>query len=339
MKQRSVCLGVLIFAMWILSLPQQLKAQQAKHQYNPFEDTVCVRYTFFANDSAVYELRGQDSISGFEPKPVLKKRVERFAIVCDSVSADGKFFLRSVILSANGTQSGEFDGQKIENEPLPQTLYSRSQFAFSMDSTGKIFEVQVLPAKLSFVSPGGVFQPTLFPHGFGECRAPQVTWLIDNDENWLPMNSSATPSRRDFGIFRPLEDLDTLGERCSSIQYSLTATGAVRLQEAKPPMVIVGTINEFGRVAISERFRIPLHLFASNEQRLTLTTRGGKESKGKHHTKVEYQLLKLLRNGRIVYTVPPAAQHKGTSSRTKSSKQSSGIGSKDKKETKKRPSK
>ncbi|MBI3258272.1 MAG: hypothetical protein HYZ54_02145 [Ignavibacteriae bacterium] len=252
-------------------------------------DTVCYRYNFIKGDSLLYRVISQDSIVFYPQDAVVKERVEIYMIICDSIGKNGHFFLSQTMVDyASKESSGTIRDQvRLESPWLKRKVW------FEIDSVGNRYSYGAEDTLKADVSPGGAFQPNLFFPFKESCKHKGESWIVATADD-LPENSIPPAYRRNTSLFRVLPNVDTLGQMCNSLQYTLTAQGNVRIPYTNGQMLTTNSvIAQFGILHISQADNVPVHFYATAEIKLSVKAPNGKELKGTQYITSNFKLVEF----------------------------------------------
>ncbi|MCS7177564.1 MAG: hypothetical protein NZ960_08165 [Candidatus Kapabacteria bacterium] len=239
-------------------------------------DTVCLRYRFQPGDTLIYRVEAQDSIFIYGQPPLVRERYETLVLICDSVGADGSFWLRMV--------PTEF----LARERM-DTLQSLRPVS-PCQHRPVVLQVDTLGTRLSghapentVVCPGGVLQlPFLQPlHG---CIRAHESWLVQ-DSLLLWENATPPPRFARTALLRAFLPRDTLGHRCLEVQFTTTGSGWYIRDSA---FAVRAVTNSFGRLLLSTE-GIPVWSYTTQEIRLSLQL-GGTVTEGLHYINLWHRL-------------------------------------------------
>ncbi len=251
----------------------------------PKADSIfCLRYSFNPNDTLIYLAHSYDSIVIDYGEPLLKIRNEIFIVVCDSVSKRNTYFLRYSLLDFRGT-----DIQSSKKVDYTETDWLGRTIWLEIDSLGNRKSFRLDDSSVSGRTPGGPFQPhLLFSLGEG-CHKKGETWLVRSMDD-LPENGIPVPGLRHTMLYKMYGELDTLGEIVERAEFIRTGQGAIKMVNEEGTMQVSCVINSYGVIDISKSKKIPIHLFTTVEQKLTIRT--GEDSKvGVHYIHTNFTLV------------------------------------------------
>lgn len=253
------------------------------------KDSVCFRYNFHKGDSIVYHVISHDSIYMPGRETILRDRKETIAIVCDSVSANGLFYLSQTLLNVEIKESGKDVLEQVRLE----TPWVGRKIWIAIDSAGMRKSFGAMDTVLAANSPGGAFQPYLLFALQETCHQKKSSWIVETTTD-LPENSIPAPILKYTSIFRILPDVDTLGAYCSTGQYTLTGQGASHVVMPSGERTrLKCVIAQFGKFNWSQKMSIPVHFYATMENKFTIYLDDTKDDKitGKHYINTYYTLV------------------------------------------------
>ena len=269
------------------------------------EEMVCLTYRFAPGDSLIYRLVSYDSVYFKETEPLMKQRMERIEIVCDSVGGNGRFYLRQTLKDYIAKETlGEIkDVVRDESPWIGRTAI------LVIDSLGHRFLDSTEAPATSALSPGGAFQPNLLIGLYDSCNTGHGAhrgWMADRVTELLPENGYPAPIRVQSSLYELLPPVDTLGFSCQSVQYTLTGQASITVMDRKPPMRIASIISSGGVLRISAEHQIPVHFHTGAQIKMDINTADGKLVKGTQYTQSFYTLEEFYRNGRTITSNAPA---------------------------------
>ncbi|MCS7169461.1 MAG: hypothetical protein NZ949_02435, partial [Candidatus Kapabacteria bacterium] len=239
-------------------------------------DTVCLRYRFQPGDTLIYRVEAQDSILIYGQPPLVRERYETLVLICDSVGADGSFWLRMV-----PTEFLARERMDTLQSLRPLSPCQRRPVVLRVDTLGARLTGHA--PENAVVCPGGILQlPFLQPlHG---CVRVHESWLVqDSLELWE--NGTPAPRLSRTALLRAFPPKDTLGHHCTEVRHTTTGIGWYIQDEA---LSVRGVVNSFGRLLLSAA-GIPIWAFTTQEIRLSLTM-GTQQHEGFHYLNVWYRL-------------------------------------------------
>jgi hypothetical protein len=273
------------FVLLATVLPSQIQLQRGFTTPPLGEDTLCFRYRFLQGDTLVYVVESADSISFPGQPTLLKVRREVLTIACDSVTPDEHYYLSMVMHESMQRQTTGTDSAEVKDGP-----WIRRSVTVLMDSVGRRLDLWVDDPSQAAVSPGGAFQPIPLPTLGESCGVQNQSWLV-TDTTSLVENAIPPPAFEHSTLWRVLDAVDTLGSTFHQIQYTQTALGRFVVRSASVDMDLRVTIAAFGKLSLDKARMVPYHLFATSEDKVDISTSGGRSQKGKHHVSTHYQLV------------------------------------------------
>lgn len=251
-------------------------------------DTLCFRYTFFANDTLIYRVEGADSVLLFGEKPLIKRRLERIRLVCDSITADGHYALSLTLMQVEEQQFSTSETTNRNTHPwLGRVVY------LTVDSLGKRVSNRTQIQSVC-PSPGGTFAPILILPMGESCGRQNQSW-ISQDTLSLVENGFPAPVVAVMNLWRVIDNVDTLGRRYTQIQYTQNGLGTavVPSSNAKNQIVVHTVINAYGKYSFDTSRDIPYHLFATSELKVDFLMNGESAQTGRHLISTNYHLETL----------------------------------------------
>lgn len=284
----KVFLQTLLCAVICFIVPNvQLFAQKDKNSTK--NDTVCYRYNFIKGDSLLYRAISQDSIVFYPQDAVVKERVEIYMIICDSIGKNGHFYLSQTMVDYGSKESQG----TIRDQVRLESPWLKRKVWFEIDSMGNRYSYGAEDTLKADVSPGGAFQPNLFFPFKESCKHYGESWIVGTNDD-LPENSIPPAYRSQTSLFRVLPDVDTLGQMCNRLQYTLTAQGNVRIPYTNGQMLTTTSIiAQFGILHISKTDNVPVHFYATAEIKLNVKAPNGKELKGTQYITSNFKLVEF----------------------------------------------
>lgn len=249
-------------------------------------DTLCFKYHFKLKDTLIYKAFSFDSISIDYDSPLLRIREEHWQLVCDSISFDGNFYLSMKLLSYKAAESYK---ETRENKVETHKWIGRSCWLL-IDSLGYRLNYGSDDSLKFDLAPGGAFQPNLILTFGAHCKEINETWSVRSLDD-LPENGVPVPLIRQSSLFRLKGTIDTLNENCIRLEYIKTGQGSVRTIVDNAQLRVTNVINGFGVFDISSTRGIPIHLFSTIEQKLTIHLTEEDKQPGYHYISTAYSLV------------------------------------------------
>lgn len=253
-------------------------------------DTICYKLRFEQYDTLVYLIESKDSIIINYETPLTKIRKEKLEIICDSVSPQGTFILKLKLIDFHSFES---KGNERNKERKTSSWLNRMSI-IEIDSLGNRIRNTIEDTTRAGLCPGGAFQPyLLFP--FSEsCKNIGESWIVESTDV-LVENGIPVPVLKYSSFFRAKGIIDTLGEKCSRFEYIKTGQGSYELVMSRDTFFVTNVVNGYGKYDISNLNLVPLHYFATIEQKLTLNLPNGSKMPGLHFISSDFTLIKLKR--------------------------------------------
>jgi hypothetical protein len=259
-------------------------------------DTVCFKLSFSKGDSLHYRVTASDSIV-LEGQPTLvKRRTETILIVCDSVGANGHFYLTQSLVGFAARENAEDTSTLMRLE----TPWLNRRAHFEIDSLGKRYSWSSDDTTRQAIAPGGAFQQNLIFPIMESCKRINESWMVTTLDD-LPENGVPAPLQQQTTIFRALEPLDTLGEHCNRFQMALTGQGVSIVGAEGRKIRTSSILTTFGLMTVSTEKHIPVHFFTTSETKLKIETQRGQSTNGKQFTRANFTLMnyKTTHSGKI----------------------------------------
>jgi len=251
---------------------------------------ICYSYKFSKGDTLEYLIHSYDSITFPATPDVLKARKEILQIICDSVNDKGHFFLRHTLKSVTIMETTQGTGT-ITHSTHP---WVNKTATIEIDSVGNRYSWKVGDSSKAILSPGGAFQSVLFFPIKEHCVRENSSWLVEK-EDYYPENGIPVSYCNYGALFKTTKSVDTLGFDCNRLQYAKTAKSGVDLLQIGTKTSIFVVSNSFGKLAISTKYKVPVHFFSTIEQKLQIVndTNPEKIVQGKHHIMSNATLIRL----------------------------------------------
>ncbi|MBI2794405.1 MAG: hypothetical protein HYX66_07140 [Ignavibacteria bacterium] len=272
----------------ILGCATSLAQIQLEPGYKPLPlgpDMLCFRYTFHAGDSLLYHVQSEDSILFAGEPTLIKSRTEFVLVWCDSLINTNVYRIHLAVIDAR-------EVQRTSTDTVQRTLspWIGRRATLVIDSAGNRLEMSADDATNTAMSPGGAFQPLIFPT-FGElCGRQNQSWLI-RDTVALVENSVPPAAYEHATLWRVLDRADTLNRKFFQIQYTQTGIGGLSFRMDQAGINVKAQVAAFGKLTMDSSLQVPFHLFATSENKITMTTPQGTERKGKQLVSVHVSLL------------------------------------------------
>jgi hypothetical protein len=252
-------------------------------------DTLCFKYNFKVGDVLKYKVISYDSIMIDTDKALIKNRTEEIEIKCDSILKNGNYILKYKLTSAKSIESSG-DDRDIVSVSHP---FINKVVRLEIDSLGKRIFTLPLFDKDAIVAPGGAFQPNIIFNLGQSCKAVNESW-IEESKDTLYENSNPSALLDQMTLFRLKGIKDTLNDKCTRMELMRSSKGLFKYIDGKEFYNVRNSINHYGILDISIEKMIPVHYFATSEQKLKIAIGNGEIPKeGKHFTSLNYTLISV----------------------------------------------
>ncbi len=277
-----------------------LSSNILKSQYIPIDssdtkkkDTIFFKLKFNPGDTLIYNVKSNDSIIIDYGTPLIKSRIEKIKIVCDSVNKSGHYFINQSLIGFSSTES-QGSEQNIENKASP---WLNRKVWLEIDSVGNRLSYWVDDSAKGAMSPGGAFQPYLFFPFNTTQKVINESWMVQSLDE-LAENGVPTPLLRQSSLFRAKGIVDTLGDLSSRFEFIKTAQGNIPVITDKEQFNVTNIISGFGIMDISTTRFIPVHFYSTIEQKLTLHFPDNVTKPGLHYIN-SYFTLESIKHKKI----------------------------------------
>jgi len=251
------------------------------------KDTLCFRYSFNVGDTLAYVVESMDTVDMPPQQLLTKTRTELVLVFCDSVHGNNFYRLRYRLQTAKEMQRTDKDSTQRNGSP-----WVGREVIVDIDTLGnRILTGVDDPQKVS-VAPGGAFQPLLLPTLGQSCGRQNESWIVE-DTARLVENGSPGATFDHKTLWRVVDNADTLGRRFAQLQYTQTALGWLRVQSKDMNLQLDAKIAAFGKMSFDSQWKVPYHVFASSENRISVLSADGRVSSGKHRVTLHAQLVEL----------------------------------------------
>lgn len=275
-----------IFSLFLLSFSPTFGQESVVDDIFFSKDTLCFKYNFKLKDTLIYKVFSFDSISIDYDQPLMRIREEIWQIVCDSLSFDANFFLSIKLLSYKAVESYK---DTKDNKVESHNWVGRSCWIL-IDSLGYRLNYGSDDSLKFDMAPGGAFQPNLIVTLGATCKEINETWSVRSLDD-LVENGVPVPLLRQSSLFRLKGTVDTLGENCHRLEFIKTGQGSVRTVIDNNQMRVTNVINGFGVLDLSSSKGIPIHLFSTVEQKLTIHLSEEDKQPGYHYINTNFTLI------------------------------------------------
>ena len=275
--------------------------------------TTCGYYKFIPRDTLYYHVVSNDSIVIDYGTPLLKNRSELLRVICDSVGNNNHFYMNLSLMDCytQEYESGSKDTAKhSSSEWLNRSVY------IELDSVGTRFQIAYDDStKLGF-TPGGAFAPYLFFDFQKPCSDTGMSYNARTEMDYLVENGLPCPFLRSAYLFTNHGSFDTLGFKTNRLEYVKTSQGSVIYGDGASKLRLTNIIAAGGILDIGTELRVPVHLFQTQEQKLTFHKVDESTIPGMHYSNSFFTLVNY-REYKPAKTTDKAKQKK---SRSKSKK-------------------
>lgn len=252
-------------------------------------DTLNLKLKFFPKDTLYYRVVTWDSIVINYNPALLKQRAELMRLTCDSVTKSGLMFLSQELIEFS---SKEADGSG-ESATRTTSGWIGRKSTVVIDSNGKRHKQFYADDSKISVAPGGVFMPHLIFEINANEKVMNESWLI-NSADTLVENSFPPSILNHTNLMRISQKIDTLGYMNNEIMYIRTGNGSFHFELGENKVTNSVVINSSGILRISEVYNIPVHLFVTIEQKLTIYQQDDSTIPGKHFIHTDYYLERFI---------------------------------------------
>lgn len=255
-------------------------------------DTLNLNLKFYPKDTLYYRVVTWDSIIIDSDEPLLKQRVELIRLTCDSLTNSGLMYLSQELIEFRAEESSGNGEKSIRNS----CGWLGRKSTIIIDSMGKRHSQYYSDDSKISIAPGGVFMPHLIFEIKGGNKVMNESWLVNSSDTLV--ENSYPPSILSYtSLMRISQRIDTLGYLNSEIMYIRTGSGSFHFElndENKITNSVV--INSSGLLRISELEHIPVHLFVTMEQKLTIYQKDNSTIPGKHFIQTDYYLEDFIKS-------------------------------------------
>jgi hypothetical protein len=250
------------------------------------KDTLCFLYRFAPHDTVFYDIIAHDSIwlQG-EPRQV-RERKERVMLICDSVAPGPTYHLRQILQRA--TSLTEVQGENTPVKRATSPWIGRTAYLV-VDSLGRRLRAWHDNPRRAAITPGGPFQPVSLLDLGGSCARQNQSWIM-NDTVLVTENGVPEPAFRYETLVRVLDKVDTLDRHFIQLQYARTGVASAELLADNATVSMGGSVNGYGKLTLDTTWRLPFHLFATAEVKLTIQPG---ERSGKHLMSMNVMLSEI----------------------------------------------
>ena len=259
-------------------------------EQNKVRDSVNFGYSFQAGDTLIYRAVSTDSILVNYTNPLIKKRYEKYRVVCDSVSADKHFFINITMIEyvSYESQDKQKNIRNVSNPWLGRTAY------IEIDRQGNRYSYAIDDSTRACNASGGAFQPYMFFPLGATLKAVKDSWLITSHE-FLPENGSTIPDAGHSVLFMVKPNIDTLNHKCTHIQFEKTGRGRNHLITNDEQIAVSAILNGGGRIYLSKEYDVPVYFNYGQQQRIQMAVPNKPDVPVMHLQTTDWNLEKFNR--------------------------------------------
>jgi hypothetical protein len=228
--------------------------------------TECVSYKMASGDVATYSVVSSDSIIVVGEPALLRQRIEKHKIACDSV-IDGIMYYTQSMTDYVSMESKEY----IMDVKRTEHPWTEVSVQISIDSLGYRYSASTnRTSGRALQSPGGAFQPGLLPVLDYGCRHIGEKWTFKNKYD-TPETSYPAARWDEHVFYAMLPPVDTLGTNAVKIELNRTAVNNLDVPiNDKSVMQIVNSKNSFGFVYFDRDVPVPILQEITSENKMKI---------------------------------------------------------------------
>jgi hypothetical protein len=254
------------------------------------KDTLCFSYHFVPGDTAYFLSEAIDSVIFPGKQILLKARTEETVFVCDSVTNDTIYHLRTWLRAAHEVQTTAGTTDTVERLIFP---WIGRVTHLAVTRLGKRLRVTSDKPTVAATSPGGIFRPLTLPPLGDDCARQYQSWqyadTVFYTENAVPEAIAFTTS-----LYRALDFADSNMIRFRQLQYAMTSVGSYQPQQvAGLNFSVECVMNSYGKMTFHPGLMLPIHHAATSEQKLKMKRSGQQDESGKHLILMHTRLVEL----------------------------------------------
>jgi len=253
-------------------------------------DTLCYKIEFDKGDTLIYNVFSFDSISIDYDSPLKRIRLEKYRVICERVDTKNRFHLSIELIDYKAKESYK----EKKNVEVFETPWLHRKVRIIVDSLGDRYYSEKNDTTHYAMAPGGSFQPIFFIPFLRGCKPVNTTWIVQSTDT-LVENGCPVPLMKQVSLFRLHPVADTLGWKCAKLEYVKTGQGVVLSNKAGVKMNVTSVINSYGEYYISLERHIPIYLYATVEQKLTILLPNNKTKPGTHHISAHFTLERIAK--------------------------------------------
>ena len=290
MMARAAVVCAVVLAAYAGGAHAQIIPQPGARTAPLGKDTLCFQYHFLPGDSLLFKVEANDSIAFGLAERYAKQRFEWLSVVCDSITQQGHYALHFEVLAAKEITVAYPAMDTVLRETSPWK--GRLSYVV-MDSLGHRLRTWVDDPQRAALTLGGAFQPVPIPTLDTSCGRQNQSWTVRDTTLWVE-NGVPSPAVRYQALVRVLDKADTLGMRFNQLQYTKSGIGRMLMPASAQTgaMTFDAVINAYGKLSLETSRRIPFHLFATSENKISITA-GGRTKEGRHFITMNYHLMQL----------------------------------------------
>jgi hypothetical protein len=267
----------------------------------PKIDTFSFKYNFCLNDTLIYVVMSQDSITIDYAQPLLKIRYEKIMLTCDSITKDGRFVIKQELIGFKSKESY----LKDKNVDRNTTPWLNTPVYIEIDTMGIRYSQYNKDSLILAMPPGSAFQPfILLQLNYKDSINTKLTnqsWMVV-DSGYIYENGNPPPVFRYILYYRLIGMTDTLDlGKLLKMTFSMTSQSAHKVNASDIQMLTTSINNAGGEIFWDTINWIPRYYTHTIEQRLTIKELAeNKERPGFHYIYSTFILDKFIRNGRKI---------------------------------------
>lgn len=265
------------------------------------KDTFSFCYHFEKGDTLIYSVMSRDSIVIDYGKPLLRIRVERIMLTCDSVTPEGRYCLTQKLVEYKSKENHDQE----KNITRTTTPWLNVPVYIEMDTMGRrLLGFIKLKEKFAALTPGGAFQPFLLmplaDDTTSNLQQTEQSWIYSTKLATVPENGFPYPTMRWTTLYRMKGIVDTLDcVNMLGITFSMTSAGTIAIRDEDEDVDVTthSVNNAVGEYFFDTTYRVPKIYTHTMEQKLTITdseNKGG-EIYGNHYIYTIFTLESINR--------------------------------------------
>jgi hypothetical protein len=256
---------------------------------NEKRDTLDLKYQFYKGDTLFYRIVVWDSIIVDYEQPLLKQRVDLIRITCDSTDHNGLMYLTQEMVES---KSKEAFGKDERSKRTSSPWINRKSIVV-IDSTGKRHNQFYSDSSRIAINPGGLYFPHLLFDIGSTRKSINESWLVRSTDT-LVENSYPPSLLQHTSLFRLAGTIDTLGYESAELTYIRTGQGSFKVETPETFISNRNVINSSGRLRLSRDYHIPIHLFVTIEQKISIFDKQENKTPVWHFIHLDYYLERFI---------------------------------------------